>query len=384
MIKKYETISSWSVQNELFQDSQKTHDVNLHKQVSNADISLIPLIGISDKYLLSSAFHKSIRRGLAVQSIAIAVRLHQVDPSYLKRRLPIIALEDIGLGDIQVCHDVLVLCSSFKWWGAEVTRTISYLASSMANAVKSRSACDLFCLTEVHLDRSLHLPRLLKCDASTLINIACDRGMQQMERLYALRVLGGITSKENGFYETFSQCNLDALDAIGVALKLPAIIRWLMGQQRKTAGMAAMLPIVYEATQNAVICKGREFPRAMDIIAGLPLCTLDMYTQLGKIALRRLYQSSNTLQDFSLQHVPRCNPQPLINLAMFQTESALLDRYLSSPELDELSEETEEAEMYYLGMVEPTNRKQLYCLLKERAGRLATIRMDSLEKLITN
>lgn len=371
-------------QNPFFQDGLEIQGGSLYQRVAGAEISSIPFIQIDDKFLLSSALQKCIRRGLAVQSIAIAVRLHQVDPAYLPRRMPIIALEDIGLGDVLVCHDVLTLCSSSKWWGTDVNRTIAFLASSMASAVKSRAACDAFCWTEVHPDRHLLLPQLLQCDAAGLIDTACDRNRPQIERLFALRVLGGITVNQNGAYRTLSRCDLPALESIGLNLELPETICWLMARQRKTAGMAAMLPVVWEAAQNAVVRQGREFPHAVDSIAGLPLCTLDMYTQLGKIALRRLYQSSETLQDFASQHVPRHNPQPLINLAMFQAESSLLDRHLSSPQLDELTDVTEEAEMLRMGMVEPTNRKQLYRLLKDDADCLATIRTNSLVKWLSD
>jgi hypothetical protein len=321
---------------------------------------------------------------MAVQSIAIAVRLHQIDPAYLPRRMPIIALEDIGLGDTVVCRDVLTICASLKWWGTDVIKTISFLASSMADAVKSRAACDAFCLTVVHPDRHLLLPQLLQCDATRLIDIACDRHRVQIERLFALRVLGGITINQNGAYRTLSRCDLRSLQSIGLNLGLPETVCWLMARQGKTAGMAAMLPIAFEAAQDASLRLSREFPHAMDSIAGLPLCALDQYTQLGKIALKRFYQSSGALQDFASQHIPRQNPQPLINLAMFQAESALLDRYLMSPSLDELTEATEAAEMLSLGMVEPTKRKHLYRLLAGEADRLATIRTDSLRKMLSD
>ncbi len=333
---------------------------------------------VTDKWLLSSALQKLIRRGQSVQSIAIALRLHQVDPTYLKRRMPIIAMEDIGIGDIAVCQEVFIVCSSSKWWGTDVTKTISLLSSSMANAVKSRSACDAFCLTEVHPDHSSLLPGLLRSDTATLIRIACDVKRSQLHRLLVLRVLGGITVKENGSYRTLSRCDLPALEAVGAALDIPPTIRWLMARQQKSAGMAAMLPIAFEAAQNAVVLEKQEFPHAMQSLDGIPLCALDQYTQLGKTALRQFYQTSTVLQKFALKHVPRRNPQALINLAMFQAESSLLDRFLSSPKLDELTDTVEEAEMRDLGMVDPANRKELYGLLKSNADHLAPIRMKNL------
>lgn len=259
-----------------------------------------------------------------------------------------------------------------------MSKTIAFLSSSMALAVKSRSACDAFCLTEVHSDRSSLLPDLLRSDSASLIDLTCDLEKSQIDRLLALRVLGGITVKEDGSYRTLSRCDLPALDVVGKQLNLPPSIRWLMARQQKSAGMAAMLPIAFEAAQHAVVLQGREFPHAMDSVDGIPLCALDQYTQLGKTVLKQFYQSSDVLQEFAFKHVFGHSPQPLINLAMFQAESSLLDRYLSSPQLDGLTDATEAAEMRYLGMADPTYRNELYGLLRCNADKLASIRLKSL------
>jgi len=97
----------------------------------------------SDKWLLSSALQKLIRRGAAEDAFAVACRLHQVDPSYLYRRLPVIAFEDVGLGDLGLCLDVLLLSSSRRWWQQDALQTIAYASQSLARAIKCRALCDL-------------------------------------------------------------------------------------------------------------------------------------------------------------------------------------------------------------------------------------------------
>lgn len=332
----------------------------------------------ADKWLLSSALQKLIRRGMVAKAVVAAVKLHQVDPLYLRRRMPIIALEDIGVGDLTVCQEVLSLCSSSQWWADGAVKTVTFLATSMAHAIKSRAACDAFCLTEVSHDRQPLLSKLLKLDASTLVKVACDKCEPRLKRLLALRILGGITLMERGTYQTLSRCNLTALDAVAVELKVPAAVRWLMARQRKTAGMAAMLPVVFEMCHDGSVQLGAMFPRSLDVVEGLPLCTLDQYTQIGKLALKRFYLASEELQDFARLHIPCRAPQPLVNLAMFQRESSLLERYLASPKLDELREDTEEAEMLDMGMIDPANRMKLYQLLGDGADRLAAIRTEIL------
>jgi len=334
------------------------------------------LVSVSDKWILSSALQKLIRRGMAAQSIAAAIRLHQLDPAYLRKRLPIVVLEDIGLADLAVCRQVLEACSSAKFWGDRADQTIVLLISTMASALKSRAACDAFCLTEVHLDRVRILSHLLKLPRNELIDIACDEGAI-VDRLYALRVLGGIRGDN---YETISRCDLEALGTIAQTLRLPYEIGWLMARQPKTEGLAAMLPIVYELSKNGIVCEGTEFPNAMDFVAGVPLCSLDQYTRVGKAALREFYGASEPVRAFTQLHV-RGRAQPLINLAMFQVESCVLDRFLSTPALDHLKKLTDDAEMVSTGMGNASHREGLYDLLRAEADRLAEIRVRLIRQL---
>jgi|GEM_PF-5126371 len=335
------------------------------------------LSAVVDKWVLSSALQKSIRRGLAAQSQALSIRLHEIDPTYLRKRLPIITLEDIGLADAEVCQKVLEVCGSARWW-REPTETIESLTTLMATAVKSRGACDAFCLTEVHPDRATVFAKLLPESPDKLIEVACDSGLPTLERLCALRVLGGIKGDN---YRTVSRYNPGALDAIADSLGLPPTVRVLMAGQLKTLGLAAMLPVVYELGQGHTTRQGREFPGAMETVAGIPLCALDQYTRVGKAALKAFYEGSQALKDFVHAHVRNARPQALINLAMFQAESSLLDRYLSSPGLDALNSDTEDAELLELGLADAPLRWPLYGVLSQNAGALTVIRKRMLDRM---
>lgn len=201
----------------------------------------------------------------------------------------------------------------------------------MAGALQSRVARNVFSLTEVHPDRDILLPKILKCNATDRIDMACYHDLAQMKRLFALRVPGGVTENRNGTYKTLSRCDICALERVGSRPGVPEVVCWLISRQRKTTGIAAVLLIIFYAGHNAPVHTCREFLRALDNIGGLPLRTLDMYTMLGRTDLKHFFQTTKALQDFASQHVHRHDPQPLINLAMFQTESYLLDQFLSSP-----------------------------------------------------
>ncbi len=60
-----------------------------------------------DKWLASSALQKAIRRGNEAEALSCARLLLNVDAQRLWRRLGIIAIEDIGVADIEVVGQTL-------------------------------------------------------------------------------------------------------------------------------------------------------------------------------------------------------------------------------------------------------------------------------------
>ena len=104
----------------------------------------------ADKWLLSSAVQKLIRRGRAEQAVKTALALHVLDPAYLPRRLPTIAFEDISIGDLGVCFDTLHVFGGQRFAAntseLEQRQILANLVYRLAQAVKSRTACDILCL----------------------------------------------------------------------------------------------------------------------------------------------------------------------------------------------------------------------------------------------
>jgi hypothetical protein len=98
----------------------------------------------SDKWLLVSCLQKSIRKGFEDLAITYAEKLYEIDKSYLLYRLSIIALEDIGLGNIDVVHDFLstqIKKDNIANKGGK--NYILNVVSDFSKSIKDRSACDL-------------------------------------------------------------------------------------------------------------------------------------------------------------------------------------------------------------------------------------------------
>lgn len=332
-----------------------------------------------DKWVLSSALQKLIRRGKAGNAIAIAVRLHQLDPAYLPRRLPIIAVEDIGLGDLVACHDTLAICSSSRWWRTDPLQTISFVVGSLARAVKCRAACDAYCLAQVEGATTHMMPSLLSMNVNGLVDVVTDLQRSRLVRSNALRVLGGITVRRGGQYEVLSRISLDGLHRVATEMSMPPLVRWLMARHQRTAGLAAMLPIAIEAAAGRTVTPGGDFPHSLDFVEGVPLCAVDMFSEFGRAVLRDFFRSSRPIKEFAAEHIAKGSHIRLLNMAMFHAESSHLNAYLTSPGLQELRDDTERCEMVHLGMLRgAAQRHDLYAVLEAEAGFLANIRRHRL------
>lgn len=100
-----------------------------------------------DKWLLVSCLQKSIRKGFSDLALEYAEKLYELERSYLLYRLSIIALEDIGLGNVSLVNDFL--STEIKKANIEDKGGKDYVlkvVEDLSNSVKDRTACDLMVL----------------------------------------------------------------------------------------------------------------------------------------------------------------------------------------------------------------------------------------------
>lgn len=97
-----------------------------------------------DKWLLVSCLQKSIRKGFSDLALNYADKLYELDKDYLLYRLSLIAIEDIGLGNIDLIHDFL--STEIKKAKIEARGGKDYVmqvVEDLSLSVKDRSASDL-------------------------------------------------------------------------------------------------------------------------------------------------------------------------------------------------------------------------------------------------
>jgi hypothetical protein len=128
-----------------------------------------------DKWLLTSCLQKSIRKGFADLARRYASELYELERSHLLYHLSILALEDIGLGNIVTVHDFMA--TQIRKNNIEEKGGKNYILSvvhDFANSVKDRSAQELTELANFHgnpLDSDANqLKALFLNDAKPIVN----------------------------------------------------------------------------------------------------------------------------------------------------------------------------------------------------------------------
>jgi hypothetical protein len=343
----------------------------------------------ADKWLLSSAAQKLIRRGRAEQAVKTALALHALDPAYLPRRLPIIAFEDIGIGNLIACFDILHVFRSQRFAVAtsepERRQILANLVYRLARSVKSRTACDIFCLAHVDQNISTAAAKFSRSSEQCLIAMASDRAAEVTSRALALHLLSGMSVQEGRWHRTLSRFNPGALRAVAKKLHLPPVVASMLIEGRNTSGLAAMLPLVVEAVADATdlqtkhITEGEPKALAEKPILGLPAYSADMYTRVGKSAIAEFSGAIRQKHPRFFETIPDARTHSkLVGMAIFHAEGSKLDRWLENKILAQYRERVEHAELHVRGLPDPESREQLYRLLETECRLLWQIRRTHL------
>ena len=340
----------------------------------------------SDKWLLSSAVQKLIRRGKAEQAVKAALALHTLDPAYLPRRLPIIAFEDVSIGNLEVCFDALFVFGRQRFAAsatdAEQRRVLANLVLRLAQSVKSRTACDIFCLAHADQNISIAAAKFARSSEQCLVAMACDRSAAVTSRALALHLLSGMTVQEGRWSRPVSRFNPAALSAVAERLDLSPVIRWMLINGRHTSGLAAMLPLALEAALNGTEAlhvmqwkaNGAQVYSVKSIV-GVPAYSADQYTALGRQAIAEFSKAMKDKYSALFEGVPSASK--LLGMAIFHAEGSKLDRWVENPMIADYRRRIEQIELQVLGLA-PELHQQLYAVLETESRLLWQIRHDRL------
>lgn len=267
-------------------------------------------------WIAASLLQKAIRRGHLSLAIAAANALLDVSPDRLWKRLVVIAVEDIGVGGIDmVYHTIAAACERTRLVRRHDPRKIvGVLAYGLAMSAKCRACDDLFVVANE--DPSLELDRLEIAGASSADlyrNILHDHSIHR-RAIAALRLI------ERGGKATYDDLFL-ALTEASAPFTLSNVCRRAFSLTREP--ITALLPMLWPPFQGQITVRQDDVLSPEVMISGIPGWALDQFTRPGLAALAQLRRTDCATTRWLGNHVQPQLRDKVLRHAVFRAESGL-------------------------------------------------------------
>lgn len=291
-----------------------------------------------------SALQKSIRRGAESLALESANYLLDLDSSNFWRRLVVIALEDVGLGSLDIVGQV-VACAH----RAKVRRQIaddwsiaSYLVTAMCRSIKDRTTDELTVLAEYSPSLDHHRSRPACMPLHEVLDIINQRAVSPEELAIAAWYAIGTDR-----YRSHLLCERPGdpvafwsiLENAGSPQSLIEVCQ--VGLLRGRTILAALLPLVWLLARDqprAIAADDLTENRTVD---GLPGWVFGGHTREGRRAINSYLKSDCQMSRWLQRHAPTASPAYVVSSLLFRVESGLVDRRLTWPTGDRLRQRTD-------------------------------------------
>ncbi|MBX7501704.1 hypothetical protein K3181_09640 [Qipengyuania sp. YG27] len=278
-----------------------------------------------DKWLTTSALQKCIRRGHVDLAERYARSGVQIDADHTFRRLAIIALEDVGLGDLKLIAATLaVLGDKRRRQRLGEERLAVYLATQMSGAVKSRLACEMLSLVEYDPNSKTLAKPLYDLDEESLCGIVRTNEFGSSKQLISLWLLHGTGRLRSRKLRAIAGAGqgglLRLLTMQGAPLIFHYIVRMGLSRCRDSLAIPYVLLGRYADANPLSPTIAERIPKP-EMIGPYPSFAYDMHTRSGRFALQQAEASWKA--QLSAAGIRSCG-----NL-IFALEGGCLDRRLS-------------------------------------------------------
>ena len=277
-----------------------------------------------DRWVASSALQKAIRRGDAATAARAATTLVEQGWARLWRRLLVIAVEDIGVGSVDVCIEVVRLVVEQKYATSAIRRAALYRACNLlAKAPKDRST-DYLIAMAMH-DPALEETRQLcfRADISERLEYAVSPDWSLPMRAVAAWYASGVESWPErrvgrGDFPGLMQRFADR----GAPTELLEATCVTANKTREP--IAVFLPLLWLALTNEPSkVVQTDLPRSGDV-DGVPLSALDLHTRLGRTALSIFGSRNAEIAKFLSENLTGFRAVKALRYAAFFADSGAL------------------------------------------------------------
>lgn len=235
-----------------------------------------------------SAYQKCVRRGLTDWALRLANGFLSFDEkqwAYFRRRVCVIAAEDVGYGDLELTNFVVAWSqiSSGKIGLEQMARVWGFLTEQMADAKKSRIFCQLGIVVE------------MKSDVPDL--------------------------------DEWERCVVEQVKQLPVRSEKDA---WIAKNDWRTEKL-----LRYQLYEFGLkLEEMRSSDLAFETLSGLPDFAHDMHTRSGRAAILKLCQHL-PIKEFFIHH-PSTDKSSAVGWALFEAEGGKLKDGLHDPRVDQL------------------------------------------------
>lgn len=358
----------------LFRSNQYI-DLPLVDRMATLTLSVDPehIPTTTDRWLLASNLQKSIRRGLVHTAVGTATRLLEIDASYLWRRLLVISYEDVGFGNIELCHDLLKTFrrhALHRQLGPE--RVAGYFTQELAVTCKSRALCDAIAMQEFSICRGEYEGKCFKLSDEQLVSTACNADMPIMDRVAALRHVCGYREFAQGYYRTLAPTRTELMREIANRLQLTEVETTLfISGQNISESLNIPLPIIAQMVRTAQQWAQRS-EHVFDGKAGILYAALDRHTRIGKRCLAKLGNEVNSIKQF-FGRMPAGDPVVALGVGVFIVESSALNCWREFDGAADMRQMFNSNFMEYAG-ISPNDQDELLDLVRSNLAHLNLIR----------
>ena len=290
----------------------------------------------SQKYPASSAFQKSLRRGFTAHAVYyIEAIYNSFERDYLWMRLPLVVLEDIGLGNWKLCAYTIHFCRFKKVRDSfeNPLKALHYLIHHLTDGTKSRALSEAVCLAYFckHTVPTEEIQYIGDCMA------ACGWKPDPKESADSPWVNKAPSMARVDLYK----------EVADLAEEFPEdriYIRYCFhaGLKKNTAYQNAAIPHIlrlFKETGETEIHTHQIDP--VKRIGKYPDVSYDKHTLIGKKVNGRLGYSKAFPVEFT---------QRQLGLCIFQCESAVIDKELTSKALLAMQKRSYDYELIMVGM----------------------------------
>lgn len=288
-----------------------------------------------DAWTASSLLQKAIRRGEVEYSQAAASAFYRMRGSAIWRRLSLIAFEDIGPADPDLCIMVMQHTSSSKK-NAD-TGVILSLVERMAKAVKSREADYLICAAKQAPFVEDQRRAMAALTVSERIALAVCRKSLLTDQALAAWMASGVNG---GGQQVLGAGDLHGLLATFVESGISSEFAASTGAAaRKTSEpitiMASLILLTILRHQEVPDVVSEPLPPSVDC-NGIPSWVFDKHTRVGKAAVRQLISESRVVRECLADFVPEFRAMEVASMAAFYADAIAVNRRLNWSQSDTL------------------------------------------------